>query len=200
MMIKLFSVILIIVIIFIVKNFISVTIQTNRAINELKGLGKKYMNVESSKEDIQKWNKYIPILEGEYLARPKHMESLYFAIKDIFDKYLLYYYPDDSRLNFSNQEKEQAIKDNYKEILLIVLNDIQFILKKNAYREKEYSEIMSLFRKAISSNSKLYVTTSNNITLDELMILVNEIKNYVNKDTNEEIDWHNKINKLINKD
>lgn len=197
-MIKLVGIILILLIIFVIGYLIRNTVQRNKAIYSLKNLGKKYMNAESEKEDIHEWNKYIPILESEYLANPKHIESLYFAIKDIFNKYLLYHYPNDYRVYYSEQEKEQAQKNNYRELLVITLNEVQFIINKEEYGEREYCEILSLFKKVISSNSKLYVSeTKDSRELNELIVLVDEIKKYIHEHTNKEIEWHTKVNKLL---
>ena len=115
-MIKLVGLILIILILFAIRDSISNTIQRNKAIYGLKCLGKKYINVESEKEDIKEWNKYMPILEGEYLAYPENMESIYFAIKKIFNKYLLYHYPNDYRIDYLGQKKNKLKKiiiENY---------------------------------------------------------------------------------------
>lgn len=200
-LIKLVCIILIILILSIIIYLIRQIVQKNKAIYELRSLGKKYMNVESSKEDINEWNKYMPALEGEYLVNSIHMESLYCAIKEIFNKYLLYYYPDNYRVNYLGEDKGQAQKNNYRELLLITLNEVQFIINKEAYGEKEYYEILSLFKKVISSDSKIYVSErKDSRELKELMVLVAEIKKYVHQNTNEEIEWHIKINKLLKED
>lgn len=197
-MIKLFCEILIIIIIFVIGYLIRNTIQRNKAIYELKSLGKKYMNIESTKEDIYEWNRYIPFLEGEYLANKKHLESFYIAIKDIFNKYLLYYYPDDYRVDYSGQEKEQAQKNNYRELLLITLNELQFIINADEYGDQEHNKILSLFNNIISSNSKVCVVeTKGSRTINELIDFIIKIKKYIHEHTKEEMEWHTKVNKLL---
>lgn len=190
------------------KNRNTENLEIEIALKELQKLGKKYMSGLSEDADIQKWDFYLSIIKFELLKNPndEHLSFFSDGIDEVFSEYLLLHHPNNARLNLryqDDEEKEDKRRFIYRKMLLIALGETIFLVHKWEFKNKEeYMKfILSIkeyvdYRNDYTREHIIETSKCNELSNDELNELVFKISKEIPQNTNEQKEWHEKIERL----
>lgn len=174
-----------------------------KSIKKLQCLGKKYMNGLSVPEDIIDWEENLRIVtEGKKTLYPMPVDGFVFGMEDLFTKYKLKHYPNMALSIIKDIKEYKTLRKNlYREMILIALSEVPWIIHKWEYDDKEYYEYLKkLINEYVYTGNgrEIFFTTGrcNERSDDELVSFLNIVRRSVLDYTPEQKEWHKKIDNL----
>lgn len=172
------------------------------ALEKLQNLGKKFMSGLSQDSDLAEWDYNLDILKS---INDIHRKYFINGMNNIFIKYLLKHHPTDNRLEtlFENElDIETERQYLYREMLILTLAEAIVVTNKWEFSKREdYEKFISSIQDYVffTNDSKEYATITNkceNLTDEELLSIIKEVKKNVMDDTKEQKNWHLGVNNL----